>query len=36
VNFINANNPNGNGTDIISPTNPPSPVFVKDTTQAPP
>src|SRR5262249_40583844 len=31
INFINANNPNGNGTDIISGSG-----FVKDTTQAPP
>jgi hypothetical protein len=31
VNFINANNPNGNGTDIINGSG-----FVKDTTQAPP
>jgi hypothetical protein len=31
VTFINANNPNGNGTDIISGSG-----FVRDTTQAPP
>jgi hypothetical protein len=31
MNFINANNPNGNGTDIINGSG-----FVKDTTQAPP
>jgi hypothetical protein len=31
MNFINANNPNGNGTDIISGSG-----FVRDTTQAPP